>query len=239
MPAQFSFSGGTGGPAVPAFTDSFSLGIKVVDSNATPTDAASFAMALSLADSNATPTEAVILKFPAGSFSDTNAAPTDSRSISIRSWATGCTDNDASKTNPANANGQPGGAPYTKVSTNLSLGDITNPVELTTGSMNYTYGGTGTAKNLYLYFKIADARVSALDTVVITWSDGTNSGTAWTWGLVAEDRTGTPLIVALADAVALATMVVKVTYTASVVAAPQSVLGIQIDAIGLQATTTL
>jgi len=107
--------------------------------------------------------------------------------------------------------------------------------------MNFTFGGSTSNPTLYLYFKIADARVAALDTpVTITFDDGSgHSGTAWSYGLVAEDHTTIPLIFALPAATVLSTLVVKASYTAAVVAAPQSALGMQIDAIGLQATTTL
>lgn len=100
-------SGGGGTVTVDPFTDTFTLNIVAAESNATPTEADTYAIALAQSESNATPTEALELKFPAGVWAETGAAPTDVNAITMRVWLSGSSG--AGVTNPTNADGQNNG----------------------------------------------------------------------------------------------------------------------------------
>lgn len=115
------------------FTDDFRLNIKVTESNAVPTDDQTMAIALTLADTNADLTETVNLGISGSAFDDATAVPSDARAMAIRIWGTGATDNDSSQTTPANANGENDGT-FAAVKTNNSLGDLTNPVILSSAA---------------------------------------------------------------------------------------------------------
>lgn len=107
----FRVRGGGGGGAVsPAFTETINLNIKAADSSATPTDAAGFALALAQAEASAAPTEAVKLGISGTGVNDSNAAPTETKTFTMRIWLSGSAtapDLGASDpvTNPANADG--------------------------------------------------------------------------------------------------------------------------------------
>lgn len=125
MGGQGYYGYGGGGGGGPAFTDTFSLNIKLADSNAAPTDAATFAIALAESDTTNTPTDTLKLAFPAPDFADSSNTPTDSNAITIRVWLSGTTmDSTNGVTNPANMNGQNDGAVATF--TSAAAGDA-NP----------------------------------------------------------------------------------------------------------------
>lgn len=95
--------GGSGGGG-PNPTDAFTLGVKVVESNAAPSDASTFALSLAQSDSNAAPTDT--LKLNVVGLGDTNAAPTDTKTAMVRVWLSATTMNSTNGvTSPANADG--------------------------------------------------------------------------------------------------------------------------------------
>lgn len=117
-----SSGGGGGGPA---FTDTFSLGIKFADTNASPTDTGAFALSAAYADTNAAQSDTAQLKFPAPDFADTSVAPTDANSVTMRVWLSATTMNSTNGvTSPANADGANNGAVATY--TSAAAGDA-NP----------------------------------------------------------------------------------------------------------------
>lgn len=103
-----SVTGGGSTTVIDAFTDTFTVQIGAPDSNASPTDAATFQLSGSYADTNAGHGEAVSLGFPSPDFGDSNQAPIDTTSFTVRAWLSGSAG--AGVTNPANANGQNDGA---------------------------------------------------------------------------------------------------------------------------------
>lgn len=114
MSGGYRVRGGGGGaaPAGPSgLTDAFSLGIKVAESNANPTDAASYVLGLALADTSAAPSDLLQIGF---TLPDSIAAPTDAYSSVGILWGTGSAG--AGVTTPANADG-PNNATTAVVST--------------------------------------------------------------------------------------------------------------------------
>jgi hypothetical protein len=86
MGYQLLKGGGSGGSLSPGFGDEFSIGIKLADSNTTPTDEATFAGTLLQEEGNAIQTETVELKLPVGVLGDSSGVPTDGMATTLKVW---------------------------------------------------------------------------------------------------------------------------------------------------------
>lgn len=153
--------GGSGGdiiiiPPGIGFTDDFSLGIKLEDSNATPTDADTYAMQFAQTDTIAAQTEAVQLGFSGPDFNDSNAVPTDARSALIRVWLSGSAGTGV--TDPGNANG-PNDGTLAVIST--ALAGPTNEVMLSTLGPNVPSGITFSSAILTVWFRARTTLVTS------------------------------------------------------------------------------
>lgn len=182
--------------------------------------------------------ETALLSISGSDMADTNDVQTEARTIVIRSWATGCSSNTANLANPGNANGANDGATC-NVKTNNALGDLTNPVTLSTGSMNFP-GGTVTFALIRVWFRVP-ARATSLDTITISYNtSGVPSGTLYTHSGTAEvnhlSGDFTFDISGLSNA-ELAALQLVVSYTAAVVAVPETSLNI--DSWSIDATETI
>jgi hypothetical protein len=227
-------------------TDSFTLNIQANDSNNTPTDASTFAIALSQAETNPTPSETATLTFPSGDFGDSNAAPSESRLFHIRSWATGCASNDANLANPGNANGQNDGA-FCNVKTNNALGDLTNPVTLTTGSMNWP-GSTVISALIRVFFKVPGVTLALADTLFISanstggfnqhiWDSPPTTTIGWPGVDFSSEATSFTFNISSLTVTQLNNLQLVGSYSAAVVATPTTML--QIDAWAIDAVVAI
>jgi hypothetical protein len=235
--------GGGGG-----ISDAFGLGINIGDSNVAPTDAATYAMALAQAETNATPTETTNLSLPAPDFADLNPAPTEARTLVLRYWATGCTTNDVASGNtvtPANANGQNDGV-FAHCKTGTGTGDTTNPVTVTTGSLNVPGGLTILSASVMVWFKAPAITGASTDTLFlrITASGGVNqhvwdgpASSTLNWPGV--DHSASPLVfdVSTYTLAQMQSIALNGSYNATVVLAPQTSL--EIDAWAVAVTASL
>jgi hypothetical protein len=237
MPTRFGDTIGGGGSG-PNPSDAFTIAITANDTNATPTETTAFALTLLQNDTNNTPTETAKLNISGTGVSDTNAGQTEGRTIVVRSWATGCSSNDANQAGTANANGSNDGV-FCVVKTNNALGDLTNPVILNTGSMNFP-GGTVTSALIRIWFKVP-ARTTALDTITITaTSSGGYSSTPYTHSgtaLVDHSSGDFTFDISALTNTQLTNLALHANYTALVVATPET--SIQIDAWSIDATETI
>ena len=225
-------------PNTTGLTDSFNIGIKANDSNIVPGDNVTFALSLTQSDTNAGQTETVQLAFPSPDFQDSNISPTETRLFVVRSWASGCVANTTNLTTASNANNSNDGITC-NVKTNNAIGDLSNPVTLTTGSMNFP-GGNVTSSLIRIWFQIPADLVG--DTVTITaTSSGAYSATLFTAtgvGSAVNNLNGnfTFNTSALTN-LQLTNLVLTVSYTALVVAVP--VTSVNIDAWAIDATIKL
>ena len=238
--------GGGGGPGI---SDGFTLKITAAEAaSPAPTEATAFALAVATGETNVTPTEAAQLKFPPPDFGDTALVPTDARVILLRYWATGCTTNDTTTgatITPANANGQNDGV-FAALKTGTGTADTTNPVTLTTGSLNVPSGLTITHASIIVYFKLASIGIALLDSFSITATASSGySATVWqgpalaTIGYPGVDFSAVPMkfdISALTLA-QLQSLVLTASYNSGVVLTPQTTLNI--DAWAVELTVTL
>lgn len=226
-------------PCPLGFTDDFHINIVAADSNLTVNDAATFALTLLETDTIAGMTETVKFGFSGTEFADTVATPSEGRSFAIRVWASGCTDNDASKTTPANANGQ-NDTVHAVVKTNNSLGDLTNPVVLSSAAFAAVpSSGTWTTKFIRLYFNIP-SRTTALDTIQFVYNIGAGDVAVYTHSGTAAVNHGSGDFTFDVSALTLAqlqNMVIKASYTAVIVAAPET--QINLDAMAIELVGTL
>lgn len=102
-----SVTGGGSTTTVDPFTDSFSLAVATTEANAVPTDVDSYAISLSQTDTNDVQSETVGLNILGSGVNDSNAAPTDTNSFTLRVWLSATTMNSTNGvTNPTNADGQ-------------------------------------------------------------------------------------------------------------------------------------
>jgi hypothetical protein len=238
---------GASGPA--GFTDAFTLKIGVADSTASPTDAATFAIALAQADSNAGQSETVKLAFPAPDFTDANLTPTEARQLALRCWATGCTTNETAtgnNVNPAAANGQNDGV-FAQCHTGSGTPPSTvNPNTVTTGSMNVPGGLTIISAQLRMYFKTGAIAAAVADNLNITASStGGYLNVVWQGPALAtllypgEDYSVSGLTVNLTGLTLtqLQNMQLKASYTAGILALPQTT--IQIDAWAVEIVASI
>lgn len=227
--------------AIPAILDGFALRMLLADTNPAVTDAATYVLSLALADTIGTPTDA-LTKLSMTGFGDNLATPTDTRSITLRYWGAGSTDNNSSKTNPIRVDGPPtfDAAGRSAVKTNNSLGDLTNPVILTTPTFNVptSLPGTVTAKIIRVWFNAA-VRTTSLDTIKLFYNIGAGDVAIYTHGTAAFDsNAGTfTFDVGGLTLTQLSTIALKASYTAQVVASPESV--INLDAWCIELVTTL
>lgn len=209
--------------------DSFpSMELIVAESNSALTEVTGFEIDITQTESNAAQTEAVILEVILPE--ETNAVQTETTVAAIRAWGSGSTDNDSSRTTPANANGQNDGV-FSIISTNLALGDLTNPVELTTPTFTGApVSGTFSAKRIRVWFNIG-ANLATADTIQLFYKIGAGARVAfYTHGTGAVNYndgsfTFDVSALSLAD---LANLDLIASYTALVVAVPLT--EIQLDA---------
>lgn len=239
MSTRFSDTiGGGGGGATPNPTDAFKIAITAADTNALPTDTATLAIADTEVDTNALPSETAKFAISGSALAETNNTPTEVRAVVVRSWATGCSSNDANQAGTANANGANDGV-FCVVKTNNALGDLTNPVLLNTGNMNFP-GGVVTSALIRVWFKVP-ARTTALDTILIkaTSSGGfsqtiyTHSGTA----LVDHSSGDFTFDISTLTNTQLTNLALQGSYMAQVVAVPETSL--QIDSWSIDATESI
>lgn len=152
----------------------------------------------------------------------------------IRVWGSGATDNDAGKTTPGNANGEADFVRST-VRTALSLGDLTNPVTLTSAAFAACPAGTYTSKLLRVWFNIPN-RIGTLDTMTLRYNIGAGEVVIYTHPGATfvnhNDGTFTFDISALTVAQCQA-LVLSANYLAAVVAAPEAVINLDAWAIDL------
>lgn len=161
-------------------------------------------------------------------FSESNNVFTETRDSFLRSWALTSSDNDSSRTTPTNANGQNNGTLAT-ISTNLNLGDLTNPVFLSS-TFNLP-SGTFTSQKIRVFFSVP-ARTTALDTIKLSYKmPGSSSVAFYTHtGTVLVDYSGSGYLfdVSTLNSATLGNIVLSASYTATVVATPET--SIKLDA---------
>jgi len=90
--------------AVPTDVDTYQLALALAEDNATQADVDTYILNLLQTDVNADHAETVGLTFPAGSFPESSAAPTEASSFTMRVWLSASAGSGV--TNPANADGQ-------------------------------------------------------------------------------------------------------------------------------------
>jgi hypothetical protein len=251
MPVRTITKAGGGGSTNSGLTDAFSLNIKVAETaNPVPTDLATFLIKLLQAETNATQTELVQLKFPSGDFGDSNSIPTETRTTTLRCWATGCTSNDTTTGNtiaPANANGQNDGT-FAHLKTGTGTPDTINPATITTGSMNVPGGITVVSALIRVWFKVGAITLAVADNLNITYNTGGGpSGTVWQGPALAtllypgEDYSTTALSwtkdVSSLTLAQLQALQLVASYNAGVLLAPQT--SIEIDSWSVDVTINI
>ena len=184
----------------------------------------SFNINLNQAESTPALIESANLSVSGSGLNDTNATLAEALSLKTRYWSTVSSDNDVSRTTPTNANGQNDLA-VAIVKTNNSLGNLTNPVVLTSTTFGTPATGTFTAKRIRVFFDIP-VRLAALDTLIIQYKLGaaapatifTHTGTAalnHSTGTFTSDISGLTLA-------QIQTISLLASYTSNVVAAPET-----------------
>lgn len=237
-------------PSGPAgFTDNFSLNVKLADTNDVQTDDSTFAIALAVSDTNDVQSETLKLTFPAGDFGDDNPTPTEGRQLFLRCWASGCTTNNTSSGNtvaPANANGQNNGT-FANVTTGTGVPDTTNPVTVTTGSMNVPAGLTVVSAKIRIYFHTTGTLAAVVDSpgvdIQIT-APAALAQTLWNGPALAvlyggENYDNGSFTVDLPGPPTLANLqaiVLQARYSASVVALPQYAILVDAWCVEIEAT---
>lgn len=164
---------------------------------------------------------------------ESNAIQTEARATQIRCWASTSSDNDASRTTPTNANGQNNGT-NALVKTNNSLGNLTNPVILSSTTFNNPTTGTFASKLIRVWFSIGANALSA-DTIKLFYNIGAGDITIYTHADIAVNHsTGTFTFdisgLTLANITA---MTLKASYTSAVVASPNTAISLDAWAIEL------
>lgn len=239
MSTRFSDTiGGGGGGSGPNPTDSFKIAITAPDTNALPTDSATLALAVTEPDTNNLPSETAKLSISGSGLADTNALPTEVRTVVVRSWCTGASSNDANQAGVANVNG-PNDGVFCTIKTNNALGDLTDPVFVTSGNMNFP-GGTVTSAVLRVWFKIPAGTVGTDTQSILLTSSGGYSATAFTHtaaGAVDHSSGDFTFDISSLTNLQLTNLVVKFNYLATVVAVPDQSL--QVDAVSIDATETI
>ena len=211
----------------------FNFTIGATETKAALSHAESFNINLTQAETNAALTEAN--KLTISGFSDTNAALTETKNTFLRAWAASSTDNDSSRTTPTNADGQNNGTTAT-IKTNLQVGDLTNPVILTSTFSGIPTTGTFSSKTIRVFYSIPTRTLTA-DTLTFKYNVGsgdvtffTHSGTA----LVNNLTSGQTFDVSSLTLTQLQSIQLKATYLASVVAVPETQINLDSWAIELQ-----
>lgn len=237
---------GGGGSQNPALSDGFKLSILASDSNSLQSDVAAYSLTLLQAESVPVQTESVTLT--ERGLGDVSPAPIDARLIVLRSWCTGATSNDAVSGNtvaPASTNG-PNDGVFCNCTTGTGTADTTNPVTVTSGSMNVPAGVTVASSRLRLWFKVAAIAAASTDTFSISMTaTGLASQVIWAGpvaGTVAypgvDYSAGTFTFDTSALTLAqLQSIVLTASYTATVVLVPQT--SIKIDAWAVDITSNL
>lgn len=195
---------------------------------------ATLSEATRLSISGISETNAAILeanKLTLSGFSDVNGSLSESTTFKQRYWASASSDNDASRTTPTNANGQ-NDSTFAIVKTNNALGDLTNPVILTSTTFGTPASGSFAAKRIRAFFNIP-ARATTADTpLIIQYKLGaaapvtifTHSGTTaldHLAGTFTSDISGLTLA-------QVQTISLLASYTSAVVAVPET--SIRVDA---------
>lgn len=215
-------AGGSDGLLIKDASLKFSIGF--AESSASLAHTESFNINLTQPETNAAPLEALRISASGSGLNDTNSALAESQSFKTRHWATASSDNDASRTTPANANGQNDSA-VAIIKTNNSLGNLTNPVALTSTTFGTPAAGTFTAKRIRVFFNIP-ARATALDTLILQYKLGaaaaitifTHSGAA-----ALDHSTGSfTFDISALTLAQIQTISLIASYTANLVATPET-----------------
>lgn len=256
IPSSIATGGSGGGTPIPAgaalIQDSYgSLEIVQAETNTLPTETNLSELSVTMAESNTLPVEALFAEIVRAEAA--NNTPTDVAQITLRYFATAASDNDSSRTTPANATGQTNGTVAT-VKTNNALGDLTNPVTLTLSSFGTPAslpGATITGIRIRVFTKavgLVQAPGPTDDLIQLTVNNGVGSGDVvaannlqfvappgpdyLTTGYVVMTQSNT-IIDTLAE---LTSLSLTFSYTARVVAAPQGSL--QVDAACIELDVT-
>ncbi len=187
-------------------------------------------------ETNSTSTETNIFQLSGAQFNESNTTPVDVYNSFLRCWASSTTDNDSSRTTPTNANGQNDGT-NAIIKTNNALGDLTNPVVLTSSSFNVLSSGTFTSKKIRAYFSIP-ARVLNTDTIFLAYNIGAsdvhfyNHGTIIT--LVDHSSGDFTFDISGLTLAQLSTIQLKASYQSVLVAVPQTQINLDAWEIELE-----
>lgn len=192
------------------------------------------------------PREGAAFKISGTGMNDSNTTPTEVRTMTLRSWASGCVTNagTGNTVNPANANGQNNGV-FANCAPGAT-GDLTNPVTVTTGSMNFPGGLTVISAQLRIFFKVGSILAAVADNLNITATSTSGySSTPWQGPALAtllyggEDYSAAGLTFSLAGLTVtqLQNLQLKASYNAGIVALPQT--SIQIDAWCIEAVVII
>lgn len=152
---QLPSGGGAG------FSDSFKIGIKSNDSNVAPTDNATFKLSLSQSDTNASQTETVKLALPSPDFGDSNIAPSETRTISMKVWLSGSAGTGV--TSPTNADGANNGI----VATLQTAPTGTNPLIMTSALGANVPNVTVTSVIFRGWFKSVNTLITSTTTLTL------------------------------------------------------------------------
>lgn len=225
------------------------LGITFAETAPAQADAATFAVALAQTEANAAPTDTLVGLQLKG-LGDTIAGMTEGRTVVLRCWASGCTSNDnvtGNTVNPGAANGQNDGV-FAGDKTGTGTADTTNPVTVSTGSMNVPAGIVVVSAKIRVWFKVASIQGSVADSLSISYNTGGGpAGTVWQGPALAtvlyagEDYSTTPTSwtkdVSTLTLAQLRALQLVSSYNAGIVLAPQT--GIQIDAWAVDIIATI
>lgn len=230
-------TGGSSGLFITEQANTFNIAF--TESNAAQTESVLSRITATNTESNPAQTEAIRASLAGSALNDSIGGQTEVRTSLSRYFATTTSDNDSSRTTPANANGQPDSTNST-IRTNLLLGDLTNPVVLTsTAFASIPTTGTYTAKTLRSFFSIP-ARVTTADTIVLQYSHSggafttfyTHTGTA----AVNNLTTGLTFDVSALTLTQAASIQMRGSYTANIVATPETQINLDAWCVELQRT---
>lgn len=229
-------SGGAGGIEGLLIKESgFKINIGLPESSAALSHSELYNINIAQPENNAALQEAVILRFTGAQFNEVNASLTETRNSFLRAWASTSIDNDSSRTTPTNANGQ-NNATTATIRTSLVLGDLTNPVILTSTMSGIPTTGTFTSKTIRVFYSIP-ARISTSDTLTFKYNVGAGDVTFFTHsGTTAVNNltSGQTFDISGLTLTQLQTIQLKATYQASIVATPETQINLDSWNIELQ-----
>lgn len=242
FPKKLVVVSGSGGGSLPAgamvlYEDTIKLTSTIVDSNSALSSVDTFALTVTTQESNAskTVTDQLTIQKTGSQNQESNAIPSEARAAYIRYWAGASTDNDSSKTTPTNANGQNDGTNAT-IKTALSVGDLTNPVALTSTTFGVASSGTFTSKLIRVWATIA---APVADTCTLSYNIGSGDVaflTVTSTNTLASSTGTFTFDISSLTLSQLASITLKANYLAAVVAVPVSVINLDAWCIELVGT---